>query len=147
MSKTWTKGTLAHTIVGACHWTDPSSATQQLWLVTSTGNIMRWQESATSDAGTAIPNWSYSTGFYVAERNQRGRWLFMDTSGTLTASIYKDTGTSHGASLANVTTGEQEIPFPPLPWGRKFRFVATGANTVQLTRLMVEFEQVEGRGG
>lgn len=140
----WSTGVLAHSIVRTAVWRDPASATPQLWLLSSDGYLLRWQESATTDAGTAIANWSYSTGYAVAERNSRGRFLFTDSTGSATVAIYKNSTEYRTLTMA---TGEKETPYPPDMKGRKWRMVIAAANTVEVRRVQVEFEPVEARGG
>lgn len=147
VSKTWTRGTIAHTIKACAFWSDPLLSIQHLWLLTSDGKIMRWQESALTDDGAAIASWTYSTGFLVNGAKKFGRWVYMDVTGSTTFYIYKDTTTSYGTTRTSVATGEQQIAIAPLPTGRKWRIVLAGANTTTVNRVQVLFEDTDATGG
>lgn len=165
VTSTWTRHTLAHTMQQAAFWKSDADATQRLWILGSAGNLYRWQPGvspsdtnrATSDGGTSISAWTYSTGFDLAahvgggEPKTRIGFVFVDTSGTVSINAYKDTGTSNGCYTAPgksfTSAGEHELPFPPKPTGYKWRLALTAANTVNVKRLMYERGLVDGKGG
>ena len=153
VNQCWTTGTLAHSVARCVFWRDPTSTNIQMWLLDTSGRLWRWQSTCTSDgmvsttAGTAIPDWVYSTGFSVTERNTRPRFLFVDTSATVTVYLYTTSTSSPERDRSFSVVGESELAFPPDLKGRKWRISMTASNTTQVNRVMYEAETVEARGG
>src|SRR5579871_516393 len=160
---TWTQHTLNDTLAHGDDWRDPTGTYQQMWFQSSTGNLFRWQPGvsptdanrATSDAGAAIPVWTYSSGFslktvYVmgfgaGEMKTRVRSIYLDTTGAPTASIYKDDTTAPSRSKT-WSSGEHQLPFAPDLTAYKWRLGLTAANGVQVRRCLWEREMVSGEG-
>lgn len=147
VTQRWTRGTLADSIFATTVFTNPQSAIQQFYLLSAGGKAMRWQSSALTDNGTAIANWSYSTGFMVDSVNTKAKSVFLDKNGSVSMSLYKRGDTSQGETLTISLTNESETRLPPLPKGRKWRLVLGGANTVNVLRCQLEFEEISARGG
>lgn len=143
----WTRGTLTDSMFAAAVWSNPQTAIQNFCMVSAGAKIMRWQPSATTDNGTAIPNWSYSTGFMVEGLNTKSKNIFLDKDGSITASLYKRGDTSQGLTLTIATTNESDTRLPPVPKGRKWRLVMGGANTTSVLRCQLEFEAISAKGG
>jgi len=146
-NNTWTSGTVAHTMVRAIFWRDPAGTRINFWMLASDGNLYRWQSSATTDGGTSIPTWIYSTGFQVEERNSIPRFLFVDSTATVTVSVLTTASASPVRSKSFSVTGEHELAFPPDLKGRKWRVKITGGNTTKVNRVMYQYKGVEARGG
>jgi len=165
VTETWTRHTLAHTLLHGDDWRDPTGIYQQMWFQESAGNLFRWQPGlnpadssrAVSDAGAAISFWTYSTGFslrllfsYTAgygDVKTRVRSVFCDTAGgSVTASLYKDATASPSGSKT-FTAGEHQLPFAPEPTAYKWRLGLTAANAVSVRRVLWERPPVSGEGG
>lgn len=163
---TWTRHTLAHTLRHGEDWRDPTGIYQQMWFQDSAGNLYRWQPGlspsdsnrATSDGVTAIPPWTYSTGFSLrllftpgsgyGDVKTRVRSVFCDTAGgSVNASLYKD-ATASPTGSKTFPTGEHQLPFAPAPTAYKWRLGLTAAsNAVSVRRLLWERPPVDGEGG
>lgn len=162
---TWTRHTLAHTMLHGDDWRDPTGVYQQMVFQDSAGNIYRWQpglsptdtNAATSDAGTTIAPWTYSTGFSLrqlysmtsgyGDMKTRIRSVFLDTAGAgVTATVYKDDTTSFGRSTA-FATGEHQLPVAPDLTAYKWRLaLAAASNACQVRRAMWERPPIAGEG-
>jgi hypothetical protein len=163
---TWTRHTPAHTLLHGDDWRDPTGIYQQMWFQDSGGNLFRWQPGlsptdsnrAVSDAGTAIPAWTYSTGFSLrllfsytvgyGDVKTRVRSVFCDTAGdSVMASLYKDaTASPTGSKIFAV--GEHQLPFAPEPTAYKWRLgLAAASNAASVRRLLWERPPVSGEGG
>lgn len=136
----------AHSIVAAVAFRDPSGSKEELWLLDSSGFLNRWQESATSDRGTAIAAWVYSTGFAWNALKFKVRGILSDATGTVTLNIYKDM-TSSPTRSETLASGEKERTFASDLWGYKMRVRLTAANTVICRRLLWWREAGSGHGG
>lgn len=148
VTKTWTRHTLGHTMSHAAAWRDPSGNIKHLWYLESNGNIMRWQPDATSDAGSAISAWTYSTGFAAESNKARVGSIYADvTGGTLTVNAYKDTSTTGPNAKTFANSGEHELPTGPDYTGYKWRLVLTAANGVTARRVMWSRTLVPGAAG
>jgi hypothetical protein len=166
VTETWTRHTLAHTMQHGEDWRDPTGAIQQLWFQDSAGNLYRWQPGlsptdanrATSDAGTAISPWTYSTGFSLrplvtatggyGDVKTRIRSVFCDTAGgAVTASLYKDaTATPTGSK--SFAVGEHQLPLAAGPTAYKWRIgLAAASSATTVRRLLWERPPVSGEGG
>lgn len=154
VTKTWTTHTLAHGMNHAAFWRDPTGTYQQLWFYEgSGGNIFRWQPGkstgdanrATTDGGTSLPAWVYSTGFAVEGSKSRIRSLFLDTTGSVTANAYKD-ATSSPTVSRTFSSGEHQLAFAPSTTAYKWRLSFTAANTVGVRRAMWERDVIAGEG-
>jgi len=166
VTSTWTRHTLAHTMLHGDDWRDPTGIYQQMWLQDSAGNAYRWQPGlspsdanrATTDGATAIPGWTYSTGFSLraiyapgagyGDMKTRIRSVFLDTAGgTVTAAVFKDATSSPTRSKV-FQAGEHQLPFAPDVVAYKWRLGLTAsASTVQVRRAMWERPSVSGEGG
>lgn len=169
VTETWTRHTLAHQMLHTDDWRDPTGTLQQLWFLDASGNLWRWQPGlsvppgsavqdpgrATTDGGTAIQDWTYSTGFGLREVYEYGkgymdvktriRSTFLDTTGDVTATYYKDFTTSPARSRS-FAVGEHQLPFAPDVSAYKWRLTLTGANGVAVRRALWDREVVEGEG-
>lgn len=145
----WTRHNLAHTMLHAAMWSnDPNTAREHLWFLASNGHLYRWQDDATSDAGTAIADWTYSTGFLVVGQKTSVRMTFLDAvTGSVTFRPLKDMQAGNGPPATVFAAGESELPSYPLPASFKWRFTVTGANTTRLRRMMIEQIGNDGQGG
>lgn len=152
VKKMWSRHNLTHSMSHAAQWRDPSGTLQRLWFLESTGKLMRWQPGvsftdagrAASDDGSAIPAWTYGTGFAVTPAKMRTKFVYLDSGGA-TVTVYKDIG---GAGRAKTfASGEHELAFAPDIVGYKLRLVVTAANAVQVKRLMWERLATTGKGG
>lgn len=163
---TWTRHTLAHTMLHGDDWRDPTGIYQQMWLLDSGGSVYRWQPGlspsdtnrAPTDAGTTIPAWTYSTGFSLrggfspaggaGEMKTRLRSVFVDAAGgTVTVNAYKD-ATSSPTVSKTFQAGEHQLPFAPSVTAYKWRLALTSAtNAVQVRRLLWERPPIAGEGG
>lgn len=151
----WTRGTLAHTNYHPAGWRDPTGSVQQFWMLDSGGYVNRWQPGtsasdsnrATSDAGTAIANWTYSTGFEVTPVKARPQRAFLDTSGSVAVNFYKDATASPTRTKTFGSSGQHEYAFPPDMSGYMLRVGLTAGNLIQVKRLMIEREATDGKGG
>jgi hypothetical protein len=166
VTQTWTRHTLGHTMSHGDDWRDPTGVYQQMVFLASTGNAYRWQPGlsptdanrATTDGGTTIPAWTYSTGFSLravfvpgsgaGDVKTRMRSVFADVAGgTVLASIYKDATTSP-LRTETLQAGEHQKPFPPDLTAYKWRIgLAASVNAVQVRRLLWERPSVAGEGG
>jgi len=166
VTATWTRHTLAHTLLHGDDWRDPTGIYQHLWFQDSAGNLYRWQPGlsptdgnrATSDGGTAIPAWTYSTGFSLraiasasggmGDVKTRVRSVFCDTAGgSVTASLYKDATASPSGSKT-FAVGEHQLPFAPEPTAYKWRLgLAAASSAVSVRRLLWERPPVSAEGG
>lgn len=162
ITKTWSRATLAHTPLHSAGWRDPTGTIQQLWLYASDGNLYRWQPGtywgdtnrATSDNGTAIGNWVYSTGYDtrtirsmmegMGNFNTRVQMIFTHTDGAMTISIYKDGSTFRSKTQS---TGMHELAMPPDMKSYVFRVQYTAANSVRLLRGMWQRTKISAKGG
>lgn len=162
---TWTRHVLAHTFLHSDDWRDPTSIYQQMVFQDSAGNVYRWQPGlylgdtnrATTDGGTTIPGWVYSTGFSlrsiyvpgsgVGDMKTRMRSVFCDTAGsTVSIALFKD-NTSSPVRTVVFQTGEHQEPYPPDLTAYKWRLQLTAnSNSVQVRRLMWERPSVSGEG-
>ena len=147
VNKSWTTGTVAHTMMIGQFWRDPTGTRINFWMLASDGNLYRWQSSATTDGGTAIPNWTYSTGFQVEQRNSIPRFMFVDSTATVTVAVLTTASGTPTRSKSFSVVGEHELAFPPDLKGRKWRVQVTGGNTAIVKRVMFEYVGVAARGG
>lgn len=149
----WTRGTFADTLLHPAAWRDDGNSIEQAWCLASDGLVYRLQPGtgpgdanrATSDAGTAIPNWTYETGYDIAPVSARIKMLYLDTTGAITASAYKDATILRNKTFA--TAGEHELPIAADLRSYKFRLKLTGANLVTVRRAMYERGPVKGAKG
>ena len=166
VTQTWTRHTLTHTMQHGEDWRDPTGIYQQMWFQDSFGSLYRWQPGlsttdsnrANSDAGTAIPAWTYSTGFSLkllaapgigyGDVKTRVRSVFCDTAGdSVTASLYKDATASLTGSKT-FPTGEHQLPFAPEPTAYKWRLgLMAASSATAVRRLLWERPPVDGEGG
>jgi hypothetical protein len=163
VSQTWTRHTLAHTPVQSVFWRDPSGVLQRLWFLDSAGNLRRWQSTATSDAGTAIPAWTYSTGFDFKTSFEQGtgyglaqtrvHWVYLDVSGAATVTVCKNDATptlgtgGNARSVSFTGAGEWELTSGTDLVGYKFRMILTAASTVTVKRAMWDKDILSSRRG
>lgn len=164
VTDTWTRHTLAHTMLHADNWRDPTGVYQQMVFQASNGNVYRWQPGlspsdsnrATTDGGTTIPAWIYSTGFNLKSLyTQQGpgivkthfRSIFTDLAGdTATVAIFKDASSSPARTKV-FPTGEHQEPMPPDLTAYKWRVQLTAnSNSTQCRRLLIERPMVSGEG-
>lgn len=147
----WTRMNVADTFALSMGFRDPSGTIQQLWFMTSASKIGRWQDAATSDmmvgtsAGTAIPNWTYSTGFMVRDVKVRNKFAYLDITGSVSAGLAK-TVSSVEVTKTFSSSGEHELSLAPTE-GYKWRLTMTAANTIFVKRMMLEQEATLGKGG
>ncbi len=166
VTETWTRHTLAHTMQHGDDWRDPTGIYQQMVFQDSAGNLYRWQPGlspsdtnrATSDGGTPIAAWTYSTGFSLrlifapgsgyGDVKTRVRSVFCDTAGgAVTAALFKDV-TASPAGSKTFTVGEHQLPFAPEPTAYKWRLGLTAAtNATSVRRVLWERPPVSGEGG
>lgn len=92
VTQTWVRGTTAHSMLHAACWHDPGAVVDQCWLLTSDNKAQRWQSASTTDDGTAIPAWTYRSGYVAPGATARVKSLLMEVGGkesgaTLTVSL------------------------------------------------------------
>ena len=161
----WTRHTLAHTMLHGDDWRDPTGIYQQMWLLDSAGNAYRWQPGlsptdanrATTDGGTTIAPWTYSTGFSLRNTFSPGtgygdakthiRSIFLDTAGAaVTAAVFKDVTASPTRSKS-FAIGEHQLPMPPDLNAYKFRLALTAsANSATVRRCLWERVSISADG-
>lgn len=164
LTNTWSRGTLANTMLFAANWRDPTGTIQHLWYLDSAGNLQRWQPGtywgdpnrATSDNGTAIANWVYSTGYDMrtirsltegfGNFRTRVQWAWLETDGSASVAFYKDSGAS-GSRAITVAAGQTELPLPPDFQSYVFRLQFTAANSVRILKALWQRNKVDSKGG
>lgn len=166
VTETWTTHILNVGFLHSESYRDPTGLYYQLRYFGSDGLIHRWQPGvsftdtnrATSDNGTAIPGWNYSTGFTLkpmftmqtgyADVKTHVRSVYLDTdSSGVVASAYKDNTTSFGSTVTFGNSGEHELPFSASVVGYKWRLVLAGGNTNSVRRAMWGRVKVDSDGG
>ncbi|HEV2472797.1 MAG TPA: hypothetical protein VGS41_09045, partial [Chthonomonadales bacterium] len=158
VTESWTRHNPAHTFQHGAYWRDHGSSYQQLWLLESAGNAMRWQpgaytgdsNAAAFDAGAAIPAWSYSTGYEVTAVRERINFIFVDVSlpsGQLTVTSYKDSSSEGNRQQTYAASLEHEQAWAPDLEGYKWRMALSAPNGAQLRRLMWDKRPVDSKGG
>lgn len=147
--------TLAHTMQHCAFWRDPTGAVstyQQLWFLASDGNLYRWQPGhsasdtnrASTDGGTTIPNWAYSSGYAWGEDKTKVEKVFLDTNGNVNATLYKDSST--GTATKVFVSGEHEYAFDPTKTAYKWRIYLSGGPAVSVRRAAVRLDVTSGEG-
>lgn len=163
-SNTWSRGTLANSMNFSAAWRDPNGVIEHLWYYGSDGNLHRWQPGtwwadtnrATSDNGTAINNWTYSTGYDTrtirsltegyGNFKTRVQFIWTETDGAVTVSIYLDNGAT-APRTKTVGAGMHEVPVAPDLKSYVFRVQYSGTNSVRLLRGMWSRNKVDSKGG
>jgi hypothetical protein len=148
----WTRNTVAHTFLFGVMFRNPSSAIQNMWHLTGDRKIMRWQpadavgstNAATTDDGTTIPSWQYSTGFDFTSIKTRLRSILTDATAPLQVYLHKTIDDTEGQGFELPAT-EHQTPIPPDP-SYKFRIRLVGLGGGTLKRLMIERDQVQQEG-
>jgi hypothetical protein len=152
VTERWSRHNLSHAMGMCAFWRDPYGTIQQLWFLSTNGNLYRWQPGtgagdpnrATSDAGAAIPNWTYRTGYVVGESKARIKGVLLDRTGDVTVTAFKDASTS--ASLSFVGAGESQAQFTPMITAYKFSLQFSGSNLTALRRAMWQRLPTAGEG-
>jgi hypothetical protein len=155
----WARGSFANTVEHFDGWRDPTGTVEECWLFLNNGHIGRLQASATSDlmvdstAGTAIPDWEYSTGFDVPGVQSRVRYVAGQVDGAVEVSVCKTTSNADLTNLRRIVLSpsnegnEDEQPSPADLRGLKFRVRITGKSTTTCKRLMWERDVLGSKGG
>lgn len=157
----WTRGTLYDEWYGVVDFmgtiTDGSPATtiEQLWGITNSGWVVRWQPNATEDNQGAgglwtqpIPNWRFSTGFWLESYQYIVRGLLVDASAAVNVTVAKTVAAANSAqarTFALVPYANQDEVWQPCAGdfqGYKFRFEMDGANSVSVNRLLFEMAAI-----
>lgn len=148
----WSCGVTAHSMQAAAMWRDPTGTIQNMWMLDSTRNLMRWQPSgvvgsanaATTDEGTAIPAWSYKTGYSFSTVKTRLRKFFSTATNPV---IVQVNATSVDAGRKEVfDAGNHEHALNADETGYQRRLALQGVSGAQLTRLLWEVEPVSAEG-
>lgn len=148
----WTCGVTAHSMQAAVMWRDPTGTIQNMWMLDSTRNLMRWQPSgvvgsanaATTDEGTAISAWFYKTGYSFSTVKTRLRKFFSTATNPV---IVQVNATSVDAGRKEVfDAGNHEHALHADETGYQRRLALQGVSGAQLTRLLWEVEPVSAEG-
>lgn len=149
---TWTRGTFTDTMVVASSFSDSGVATGRLFWVGSDMKLYRMQSSATADDDSAIPNWTYRTGYLRGDTKLRLGRILADVYGTITARMYK--GVTENAAKyrsATLTTGtadvECEYPFPADLGSYKWCLYLSGASTSYVRYAAIDVAPIQQVGG
>lgn len=148
----WTRGTLAHIFRHPAAWRDPTGIIQHLWFLDTGGFVNRWQPGtepgdanrATSDAGVAIADWTYETGYAVTPVPARVNMAYLDATGEVELSVYKDSSVFRSKTFA---TGEKELSLASDLRAYKFRVKFEAGNLVSVRRAMWERGEIKGAKG
>jgi hypothetical protein len=145
----WTQWTCSQTHAHAAAWRDPEAARDSLWLLSSDGYLRRWIDAATTDDGTAIPAWSYSTGYRFFQGAARVRQIIADIGGAAVVVDPRKNGTSAVSNAVTLQLGADPQDVPGLLNVRSYawRVKLNGSTLSQVRRLGVDFEPLDGRGG
>lgn len=135
VSQTWSRHTLSHTMQHAAFWRDPAGTLQKLWFLASDGNVYRWQATATSDAGTAIPAWVYSTGYDMEPEKSRISFIYCDRSADVTIKACANAAERGPNAKTFSGAGESELPVGADQLAYRWRLKVTGANTATVRRV------------
>lgn len=161
-TKTWTTGTLTDSPLHTCRWYDVGSTTQvgmQMWMFLSDASthsrvIVRWQpdytvgvsNAASTDAGTAIADWNYSTGFLDLPGNGILKWLYCVSDGAVMCFCEKTPTDKEWFSVRGIVAGHNERAMPPNPKAHALRIRFKGSNATSVKRLGYLVEPVEAKG-
>ena len=145
IKKRWSRHNLGFSVTCAARWKDPSGTKEQLWFFTSAGKVVRWQDTATSDDGTAIPDWTYSTGFDRPGVNQTGAKVYVDATGSVTAIMLVDMHETKSRSY-EFPAGEDVHKLGAGLRGYKLRMKFKGRNTTLLRSAMWERDALDMDG-
>lgn len=119
-------------------------ADEALWLFCTDRKLQRLQDSATTDDGTAIASWVFSTGYTVGQKASRMQRLLLDATGTVAVRGFIDA--TSGTPSKNWSSGENELALAPAPTGYKWRLYLSGSNTVRVRRAQIEITPIDKRG-
>jgi hypothetical protein len=97
-----------------------------------------------SSAGTAIPDWTYSTGFVISESKIRCDGIFLENTKPIRLTLNNSSDTSVGQDLAT-GTGEFWIPGSADYTGYKMRFMLSGPANGEVRRLLYTMEKIASR--
>jgi hypothetical protein len=149
--RAWTRGTFAHTMVDAEEWLDPTTQAEQCWLLTDGRRLQRVQNGLTTDDATAVPSWTYRTGYVRSDKRMRLARVVVDPTGEVVLTAYKGSNANADVRSATVTNRtdavEVEAPMPSDVGAYKWGFRLAAANSVQVRALFVNVEGIEGAGG
>lgn len=146
VTASWTSGDLSdapsHTVVY-------SDSGDHLCMFLSNRRVVRWQDDATSDlmfdstAGTAIPDWTYSTGYEWIGASTGIRRIVVDASDAVTVTAHKTTDGFAARSVhisSNMQDTEIVRPFAADLKSMKWRWQIAGRNDTRLIRILWEPE-------
>ena len=146
---------------GSASDTCDDSLPPQLWMLTTSRSVARWQEGVTRDlmededatTGTAIPDWQFSTGFVTAPQRMAVKGLLVDSDGPVvikTAKTVSGTGTAEAREFGSWPVPDQDEVWIPAAGdfsAQEMRLEFRGGNEVELRQAMVEIAPVNAKGG
>jgi hypothetical protein len=137
---------LAHSMVDGTRWLNPGGTVEQMWMYGSDFKLYRWQDGATSDGGTPIPNWVYSTGYDVSARKTTLGSLFADVTGGAVDVYAHKNGETESTLRFEQAVGEAVLAGNRGQTAYKWRLRITGPNSAFVRRLMVERQLTDSKG-
>lgn len=156
---TWVRGTWAHKLVCAASFTDSGAVEGRAFFVASNLYPYRLQKAMALDDTSAIPDWTYSTGYLRTDvKAILGRVLILAYGAlgvapnehrvTLTARKSGVSSSYRTITIDPATTDvESELPMPADLGSWKWMFTLTAHNTLTVKTLETDVEPIAQTGG
>lgn len=130
----WTQIRPTDTFQHCAGWRDPTGTIEHLWFLDSDRDVQRWQpdyavgssNKATTDDGTALPAWVYSTGFAFTHTPARVRSAYLESTSPVEVQVLSTDDENEAGPRVVFPRGDDRKPFAADYVKKRHRLRITG---------------------